>query len=938
MREHGSVTYCMASSFLWSALVVTLAHGAEIQHPDLSARIDPATGVFHDLRVSVLGASLRCVEASIVIRNANGDAMTPTGVEAEQEALEQSYPFGSCRVRATCSDHSVDLHVRVANSTDAAQMVMLVFGVRLDPEGVKVFDGKKTHEDLTKLKDLKRSERETHARFPLVCAYNDGAGLALGVGAEDFHSEFIPEICPHGDGTISLRQTIRMTLFENGGTYEGRLHLIPFSPKYAERDAIARYQSLYPKRFTRRTDIDPRLHGFAAAYQSWKLDDPEMVRMTGGDWEWCISPSRRGGDITDRFYEYEPTRPLSKFRCRYRERGKWVHYPRDVDRDTWLHHQKVQLDHSRACNVANGFYVIAHSWIDDLLAKQFPNSHNSKHSPYPPWRANWGPPQDTARSIFTYKTSWGKVVRDMMQELCERDVPIAAIAFDSPSGSQKYRGPALRQIENVSWDEYGPYVAAGVGNAHLYEFVHTLKKNGYTMGVLNNSHSISHILDAFYHDSTMVEANPWRYDRPWPILNRYAYGQKSATWWEGYHIDELLQLDKLSLDDLEDAVRGLADFTALNSFRCGITYPHYFSYGVEYLLRMIPAMKAVNRAGWRPVLGFSCTDERLEPARYGRGHTTFLTIGAWCREAVEDTLTARPGELWSDVVPPTPSKQAHRPLVFADFFGHETANTVREDGVEVPVRVLGRKVKVLRCVMSLDPGARGQVTVTQTETYDRLTVQGIVEGAIASAALPRVRGHKALTKVLVDGKEAANLAVVPLKDKRTLTCIYESSRTDLTQDDIASFRFLDDELKPTFRIRCGADADSKFLAERLVEFFRYYVAFKKKLKRPWDFRLEADVRSAQTYPAHTVALLSNRSGESLPVRQTVGTGPLIWGQPRNGLLVLSGDSFGALQISVYDLMNLLNATTFRDLIGTMPHPTMRGLSLRLLPPERAVFE
>ena len=858
--------------------------------------------------------------------------------EQQEVALKQTYPFGTCRIRVTCSDHSVDLHFTALNSTDAVQRVMLVFGMRLDPQGIKVFDGKKTHDDLTRLKGLKRYERETHARFPLVCAYNDGAGLALGVGAEDFHSEFIPEIRSNADGTISLCQTIRMTLFENGGTYEGHLHLIPFSPKYAERDAIARYQSLYPRRFTRRTDIDPRLHGFAAAYQSWKLDDPEMVRMTGGDWEWCISPSRRGGDVADRFYEYEPTRPFSKFRCRYRKRGKWIHYPRDVDRETWLHHQKVQLDQGRACNVANGFYVIGHSWIDDLLAKQFPDSHNSKHSPYPPWRAGWGPPQDTARSIFTYKTSWGKVMREMMSELCERDVPIAAFAFDSPSGSQKYRGPALRQIENVSWDEHGPYVAAGVGNAHLYGFVHTLKKDGYTMGVLNNSHSIGHILDAFYHDSTMVEANPWRYDRPWPILNRYAYGQKSATWWEGYHIDELLQLDKLSREDLEDAVRGLADFTGLNSFRCGITYPHYFSYGVEYLLRMIPAMKAVNRAGWRPVLGFTCGDERLEPARYGQGHTTFLTVGAWCRETVEDTLTTRPAELWSDVVPTTPARQPHRPLIFADFFGHETTNVVRGEAVEVPVRVLGRKVKVLRCVMSLDPGARGQVTVRETATYDRLTVQATMDGSAASAALPLTRGHKTLSKVLVDGQAAAGLAIVPLKDASTLTCTYESSRTDLTQEDITGFPFLDDELKPTFRIRCATDGDSEFLAERLLEFFRHYVALKKELKRPWDFRLNVDVQPAQTFRPHTIALLTNDAPESRFVPQLAKQGPFITGQPKKGLLMLSGDSFESLQTSTYDLMNLLNATTFRDLIGTMPHPTMRGLSLHLLPSVRARFE
>ena len=931
------------------------ATAVQLDDGTLCWRLDQTSGALHDIRASVNQATLECASARISLRSRDGQTLPPTAVtvstRAPQTSVTASYAFGDLRTELHPGDTALSIRFRATNRSPDTHMLTLAFGVTVHAQGTRLYTGKETLGDLS---EVTRPQRwsgvlAAMARLPILAVYAQEAGLALGAGAEDFHSQFVPEVTPAQDGALEVSLTIPITLFGNGGSYAGWLHLFAFSPKYAERDAIARYQALYPRRFLRRTGVDPRLHGIAASYGSWQQADAELMRLTGADWEWCIRPSRRTGDLADAHYDYTPTRPFSTVKCKkFLQNGKWVSIPNNSTREQWLSTQRQMLEHGRWCNVANAFYTLAHAWVEEQLALQFPDSLTSEFSPGDTWLSLWGAPQDTVRSVFTYRTSWGTKVREMMREVVGRNTPIAAFAFDSVSGHQLYRGRALREIENVSWDDDGPYVARGVANARLYEFVHTLTHDGYTVGVVNNSNMLQHVLDAFYADATLIESNPWRLPPPWPLQNRYAFGEKSVSWWEGYHLDELLHLDGTSMDDRIDALRGLAHNVAHNSFRCGITYQHYFSNGVEYLLRLLPAMQACNRAGWRAVSGVTAEDSRLSLARYGQGLNAFVSVGCLSREPVSEALTLFPAELWGRFVPLSEPEPPQPPLLFADVFGHPTANTVAGTTVSIAARLPGRLLRVFRSVGALNPGAAGTASMQQRVGYDRVLVEGTFRGNAEWLLLPTTRAHRRLATVTVNGtpitlepdETRGATATVRLDahgQRAELTAVYQSLRTDLSQAQILCFPFTDDDSEPTFQIHCADDADTKALARRFIEFFRHAKAYRQKLSAS-ACRVHVTIETGPDLPALTLLLLGPQSRLPRSSAEVSRTGPFVTGDPEHGVLMLCGSTRQGLETIVHDVMNVLGRTLFRDVIGAVRTPGMSGQRLYLLPEEKALFE
>src|SRR5699024_2076972 len=142
----------------------------------------------------------------------------------------------------------------------------------------------------------------------------------------------------------------------------------------------------------------------------------------------------------------------------------------------------------------------------------------------------------------------------------------------------------------------GVFVRNGVAVAHLMQFVHTLKNNnGKHLGVVANLH-LRGYLPAFHTDSVLIETSPYRKPPGYWMSLRYAIGNKSATWWSWYNIGKLLDAHQVSKADLQSALRGLADYTALRSFYMGINYGWFQAAGVQYLVRLDPLMKQLNKA------------------------------------------------------------------------------------------------------------------------------------------------------------------------------------------------------------------------------------------------------------------------------------------------------------------------------------------------------
>jgi len=248
-------------------------------------------------------------------------------------------------------------------------------------------------------------------------------------------------------------------------------------------------------------------------------------------------------------------------------------------------------------------------------------------------------------------------------------------------------------------------------------------------------------------------------------------------------------------------------------------------------------------------------------------------------------------------------------------------------------------------VMALNAGATGRVVPRQRKTYDRLVLSAGLSGTIESVELPLRRGHRELATVRVGGQvtqwrgsAGAMSARVRVAGADRLEVVYASGRTDLTEAALGGVKFLGGDLSPTFRVRHAADEDSELLARRFVEFFRSYVAIEKGVRDPSAYEMSFDVAATPKLPSRTILVLADGASESLFDQSMTKQRTFISGKPSDGLIVLSGGSFEGLQQAVYDLMNVLNATSFRRYISRMSGLGVTGLRLHLLPHEKAMFE
>ncbi|HEX7009737.1 MAG TPA: hypothetical protein VF184_07130, partial [Phycisphaeraceae bacterium] len=838
------------------------------------------------------------------------------------------YPFGTCEVRIEQRDDALLWHWRASNATDEQQLVMIAFELELpSPKGLRLYAGAQTL--ALNDKDQRRRWDSAIERIPLAAVYGRRGGVAMGLAADEFHSEWIPELTVR-DGAATASQTIRIVL-DPRGDYEGTFVLFGFSPKYAERAAVARYQWLYPAIFKRRADVDPRIFGISASYQAWKLNDAETTRLTRASWDWCINPYRRNGDIadTERFWGYQPIRPMPKASA--------------VSRSVWLARQKEQFERGRWCNVAMMYYHISGTWAESQLAAEFPDALiTAKQSDGIVYRQMWGPPQDDAQAMFSYQTSYGSFIRDGLREVAQR-LPISGFAFDSPNPQLTYRGPALARIKHKSWDKRGPYVANAVAVAKLQDEVANLTNaTGYRLGTVTNINSMQHWLTSFHTDAAIIEGNPWRKEPPFPLQHRYGMGEKGLSWWEGYHAQQLLDLSAISDEGFRDAIRGLADYTALRSIYAGVLYQHYFSAGVEYLTRLLPLMVELNDAIWQPVPGFLADRDDLWPARYGRGPRTYLALGNPTSDAVTTTLTIFPDEL--DLQPGA---------IFADYYGKPTDNRLTDpQTTQIRVTIPSRKPKVLEYVFTA-PGLQA-ADVTQHSDATSLTVRarltpGNQQGIAIALALPLERRGFALRTVragdtMLEPRAEGRQAMVTLPaGATTVEAVYHARWTDLTQEQILAARMLDESLKPQMRLVIDRSDSSRFLADRLVQFYRSYIAYRQNLDglkvdlrgytRQRD-RLDVGIaiEADASLPAHTILLVSGRTLPDVP--QAV-TGPFLSGT--DGGLVLRGRSAEELETVLYNYMNTLSATRYRDWYGVMQGSSAKVQLVPMVDADKEIF-
>jgi|GEM_PF-6138778 hypothetical protein len=800
---------------------------------------------------------LFCTASELTILNRQGGALT--GAQRRDVTIE---------IKKTESPNNVEtIEYRLESLADGEQFFQLRCSAELTGENISVFDG---------LELVPANASEHHKQqlflgtFPLAAAWTATEGIAVAAGAEDHHS-FLYMDLRRGGGKAVITQTVNAALLKKGSIYEGKFHVIQFSPKYGERDAMSRYYKLYPQRFLPNPEVDPRLYGISATYSSWIRSNPEWARFTGAEWEWCLHAGRHWGDLTGDYYDMPHEKYIERYYFTQRD-GKFD--PKNLNgmpQDEFREIQKQRLADGYYCGIANGYYTTGASRINKAMSAKFNDSLAAAH------------PQvldhyDYADSVFAFpETSWFKELMRMIRVVADRD-DVGAIAFDIPLESEVYRGPKLREMTNAGFDKFGAGVVRAVANSKLYQAINQVpaKFGNYKLGVIKNGNSLHQINDCFYADNCMAEANPWQYAPPWPRFVRYAMGEKGATFWEGYHPEEFdANYNSWPQEDRDQLIRDLGHYAAHRAFLYGVTCGAHFT--SEYLTNLAPAMQACIDARYKVVPGLETADGDITVTRYGNADRSFIALCNKSKTVKTPTVEVFAGEFSSDIA----DAPAGNALIFAGFLGGDISNLYRngKEFVSAPVQPL--RVNILEAVGAAPAGATGEITAKWDSRFAQMTLTLVSKNYSGAVQLREQFGSY----------KAEHGGSVKLSPGQPVSVIYRNSLSFIDDDAIKAMPLIDGS--PRFTIRYADDHWSREMAERTAVFFRELGKYRVPLEKD------------SALPEFTVALSLNGKVPAL-------TAPGIGGNAEN--LVVHAASREELSTMTRLMLDVLNNIKYPEYI------------------------
>ncbi len=695
--------------------------------------------------------------------------------------------------------------VLVTNDGDRQELLEVALDADIGrTEGLSVFDGRSVSGEPQEA----FGEDTFRGRLQLCAAWNEQAGVGLGLAAPElrswFHHSYVP---PDGEEPARLSTATRLVL--DPGRDDTVTFFAASRPgEWGFYEVLDAYYETYPAMFRADPDVDERANLGGGQYRAFPRTgvwSPEICRRLFVGWEWCYAPFRRTGDIYGReqLWDYEPVRPFGS--------------PRGLPRDEYFAWRREAFEVGRACNVAMMFYVPSQVWCEERLAREvYPDALIEDPTARTLFTTPWVTGHDNERLVFPYQTSFAEQSYRDMADVAE-ELNLQGFALDTAGGGGKYRGPALDRLDGRAWDEDGVYCRNSIAVAHLMQYVHTLTApDGTRLAVVSNPSPRCAYSAMLWSDSAMLEGEPWKVDRTYGDSLRWMAGHKTLVWWEGYGADSFVDVEMARPDQLRMLLRGLADFTLLQSLRIGYIPPPNFTQGFERLVQWLPAITECVTTGWQPVPA-ARVPEPLWATRYGDGLDALIAI------AHETAGTVQAEAVIEN------RRFAEGALVFTDYDGGERTNRIAGGETKIALTVPTRTPVLLRAQAAVAPAdavtevraaaemgltggtlwlgidGRGQVTVRLREPEGMRATAAWLNGAVA-----QVR----------DGELSLQL------DGRGDLKVRYASRVFRGEDSrLLDFPFTrDGQPACTIHLPYGVSPRTRLLAERLQLYFRYWHA------------------------------------------------------------------------------------------------------------------
>lgn len=680
-------------------------------------------------------------------------------------------------------------------------------------------------------------------RWPAMALYSQQNGFWVGTDPHQLFSLLTYQLDGASSGKAKPFAFGARIVLDPGQRETVRFTILPFTPRQGHRSALQAYYDAFPDLFWPTPGIDPRfVQGASAHGTSWRhaateghTSGSEVPRRSSASWDWMYGPVIFPGDSAMR-----------------KERWKVIPPERRSDRaQTWEQveafrevRQKYFYNADVLYNIAPAFYTI--NWAhEDLVRELWPDSPMTSDTGWENregsrlgWIAREGYVKNgpwSSVEIFPWGTSAGKAFKQDYVDLVKGPLNFTGFTFDSNVAAGKYRGPKMNTLPGRAWDDEGVFVAEGVAQSLMADYIHSLHNQGYRMAVVANQPA-SYYGCAFRIDAFILEIS-WNniLTSTGNIIGReYAraqVGHKPRTiYTQFYDISAAISMFKgwenMSPQQIHQTMLAANDRLLIFALAYGWNlFPDMVMPDVRMQHYVSIVADLVSR-GWQPVSGMSSAiDSGISFSRYGDDIESYLAIGNNNTDAQELKIQLDTTEL------------SHRRIFYTGYNGAAVPMQYHHNSGTFAIKMAPLDVQVLRSALVLDGGngiLKGQAQRTGDAHSGQITVDINADMAQTTSAKLILPDGMKLDSLTVNGvaikdvQVEKNMLSFPLHlalADNNLVARYHSTKVLSPSQTILDFEFLDKKThQPTSQIVVPEDASDalKGVAFRLSEYFRYW--------------------------------------------------------------------------------------------------------------------
>ena len=441
-------------------------------------------------------------------------------------------------------------------------------------------------------------------------------------------------------------------------------------------EAVENYHQTYPEWFRPAPGVDLRIYGTGGYLSSdSKLRDYqyEECRRTGFDWEWYYNSYQRSGD-------YYPSAKYWDNKLGYKEERSHAKCNVPGTIADWERNHKIRT--AAGDKTSALFYYYMQQYCNTDLLKDFSDCIWKDANGKSGYRVKGWADEFWAEYVWPGQAgSFGKKTRADLAKLW-KNLTISGFSLDCAIGTTPYYGQLVKEEPYRAYDKNGKiFVLEGVALAYNMTYTRNLppRPDGRRAGSLVNAPY--NYLSIFYCDGEMHEASAWeRVDLPVP--HRLMLGKKPWVLWRGFVLAPFLDWEKLSPDQINQAISGAVDYLTLFSLRMGASPSKMFMRGYPDMLEVKPLLRRLNTAGWHAapyawVKGMKGADDPWGTtlpfwiSRFGEGEESFVVVSNPRRRKASGTLIIQGGKFGAPGA------------VYADLNGKETVNVIKGDDTEI---------------------------------------------------------------------------------------------------------------------------------------------------------------------------------------------------------------------------------------------------------------